>query len=441
MEYKNNMLKLPVYIPNYNISNNQETEKKTDKKYKYTYVNIDSLYRQTENVYEYSQYYYLDYNPFILNQNKTEIKLKLKQEYTNDFKNYDKITIEHIQPVIMIDFFNKLITIQNNKAIFNDLPEQLKFTNSDSNYFCTIQFDNVELQNNNENINSLFNFKKIYFLNDRYYLKISKDLNIFNSYNFSNVKVKIMFFYTYNIDYNTLEVSNKTNINFHTITKEKDYLIIKLNKGHNFIVNENNEEFYFGGQNVMIRKINNIALGYQNTNYYKYELKEQINNIVGIKIINSSFPCYINNITSNKNKLYFKTYNNVIVYNIQLENGYYSADLLQKTIKNKINNMKDFNFSSLTSNALNEMYSSLGVKNDNGNYYIESIRTNADNTYMISEITLKENKDNKIIYNVESKYCANGDKSNCKDVASVNNDFIIIKENNNYKVDSFILPD
>lgn len=109
--------------------------------------------------------------------------------------------------------------------------------------------------------------------------------------------------------------------------------------------------------------------------------------------------------------------------------------------KNKINNMKDFNFSSLTSNALNEMYNSLGVKNDNGNYYIESIRTNADNTYMISEITLKENKDNKIIYNVESKYCANGDKSNCKDVASVNNDFIIIKENNNYKVDSFILPD
>lgn len=109
--------------------------------------------------------------------------------------------------------------------------------------------------------------------------------------------------------------------------------------------------------------------------------------------------------------------------------------------KNKINNMKDFNLSSLTSNAVNEMYNSLGIKNDNGTYYIESIRTNGDNTYMISEITLKENKDNKIIYNVESKYCANGDKSNCKDVASVNNDFIIIKENNNYKVDSFILPD
>lgn len=340
MEYKNNMLKLPVYIPNYNISNNQETEKKTDKKYKYTYVNIDSSYRQTEDVYEYSQYYYLDCNPFVLNENKTEIKLKLKQEYTNDFKNYDKITIEHIQSIIMADFFNNLITIQNHKAIFNDLPEQLKFTNSDLNYLCTIQFDNVELQNNNENINLLFNLKKIYFLNDRYYLKISnKDLNIFNSYNFSNVKVKIMFFYTYNIDYNTLEASNKTNINFHTITKEKDYLIIKLNKEHNFIVDENNEEFYFGGQNVMIRKINNITLGYQNTNYYKYELKEQINNIVGINIINSSFPCYINNITSNKNKLYFKTYNNKIIYDIQLENGYYDADLLQKIIKDKINNI------------------------------------------------------------------------------------------------------
>ena len=47
MDYKKNMNKLPVYVPNYNILNNQETEKKTDKKYKYTYVNIDSMYRQT----------------------------------------------------------------------------------------------------------------------------------------------------------------------------------------------------------------------------------------------------------------------------------------------------------------------------------------------------------------------------------------------------------
>lgn len=343
MDYKKNINKLPVYIPNYNIQNNQETEKKTDKKYKYTYVNIDSSYRQTEDVYEYSQYYYLDYNPFVLNQNKSEIKIKLKQEYVNDFKNYDKITIEHIQPLIMTDFFNKLITIRNHKAIFNDLPKQLKFTDLNSNYLCTIQFDNIKLQNNNENINSLFNLKKIYFLNDCYYLKISdKDLDIFNNYDFSNIKIKIMFFYTYNIEYNNLETSNKTNINFHTVTKENDYLIIKLNKQHNFIIDENNEEFYFGGQNVMIRKINNITLGYQNSNYYKYELKEQINNIVSIKIVNSSFPCYINNITSSKNKLYFKTYNNEIIYNIQLENGYYDSDLLEETIKNKINDISLF---------------------------------------------------------------------------------------------------
>lgn len=109
--------------------------------------------------------------------------------------------------------------------------------------------------------------------------------------------------------------------------------------------------------------------------------------------------------------------------------------------ENKINNMNDFNFTSLTDNGLNELYSSFGIKNNNGTYYIDSIRTNADTTYMISEITLKENKDNKIIYNVESKYCASGEKDNCKDIAKVNNDFIILKEGNNYKVDSFILPD
>ncbi len=109
--------------------------------------------------------------------------------------------------------------------------------------------------------------------------------------------------------------------------------------------------------------------------------------------------------------------------------------------KNKINNMNDFNFTSLTNNAQNQLYKSLGVTNDNGTYYIDSLRKKGDETYMASEITLKENKDNKITYNVESKYCASGDKNNCKDIASVNNDFIVIKENNNYKVESFILPD
>ena len=109
--------------------------------------------------------------------------------------------------------------------------------------------------------------------------------------------------------------------------------------------------------------------------------------------------------------------------------------------KNKINNMSDFNFASLTDNALNQLYKTLGVANDNGTYYIDSLRKKGDETYMTREITLKENKDNKITYNVESKYCASGDKNNCKDIASVNNDFIIIKENNNYKVESFILPD
>ena len=109
--------------------------------------------------------------------------------------------------------------------------------------------------------------------------------------------------------------------------------------------------------------------------------------------------------------------------------------------ENKINNMNDFNFTSLTNNALNELYNSLNIKNNNGTYYIDSIRTEGDPTYMISEITLKENKDNKIIYNVESKYCASGEKNNCKDIANVNNDFIIIKVNDNYKVESFVLPD
>lgn len=338
---KNNMYKLPVYIPNYDLTDNKEVKQKTDMNYKYSYVNIDSMYRQTKDIYDYSQYFYLDTNPFIINQNKTELRIKIKSDYNTLFKNYDKIIIENIQPFILNDYFNNLITINNHKAIFNDLPDNLRFSNTNQTYLCTIQFNDITFENDNENINSLFNLKKIFLLNNQYYIKISdKAFYYFNNYDFSNVKVKILFFYAYDIDFNTLEMSSRTNTKFHIILKDKDYLIIKLNNEHNFVANENNEEYSFGGQNISIRRIDNITLGYQDTNYYNYELKEQINNIVDIRIVNSSFPCYINNITSGKNKLYFKIYNSEVVYSIYLNTGYYEADLLENTIKDKIKNIK-----------------------------------------------------------------------------------------------------
>lgn len=338
---KNNMYKLPVYIPNYDLTDNKEVKQKTDMNYKYSYVNIDSMYRQTKDIYDYSQYFYLDTNPFIINLNKTELRIKIKSDYNTLFKNYDKIIIENIQPFILNDYFNNLITINNHKAIFNDLPDNLRFSNTNQTYLCTIQFNDITFENDNENINSLFNLKKIFLLNNQYYIKISdKAFYYFNNYDFSNVKVKILFFYAYDIDFNTLEMSSRTNTKFHIILKDKDYLIIKLNNEHNFVANENNEEYSFGGQNISIRRIDNITLGYQDTNYYNYELKEQINNIVDIRIVNSSFPCYINNITSGKNKLYFKIYNSEVVYSIYLNTGYYEADLLENTIKDKIKNIK-----------------------------------------------------------------------------------------------------
>ena len=59
---KNNMYKLPIYIPNYDLTDNKEVKQKTDKNYKYSYVNIDSMYRQTKDIYDYSQYFYLANN-------------------------------------------------------------------------------------------------------------------------------------------------------------------------------------------------------------------------------------------------------------------------------------------------------------------------------------------------------------------------------------------
>ena len=63
MEYKNNMFKLPVYIPNYNISNNQETEKKTDKKYKT--VDYEGIFEY--GVYKIFNEKYLDFKDKVFN--------------------------------------------------------------------------------------------------------------------------------------------------------------------------------------------------------------------------------------------------------------------------------------------------------------------------------------------------------------------------------------
>lgn len=338
-----------IYIPNYLNKNESEKNIKREKddKFIYSYVLIDSRNRLISDNYEYSKYYYLDENPLIIQENSQIIKIKIKDFMKNDFKINDTISIENIQPFTFSDFFLNFVSIEPFKIIFNELPEYLQFTNLKNNYFCTIHFENLILEELDLDINTLFTYRKIYYTDKEdgtkeYFFKVSKKENqILSEFDFSYVKVKILFFYAYNVPFNNILDSENKDLNYHIITsKEENYLYLKINTLNNFKSTEDEENFIFGGNNVRIRKITNIIKGYTDTNTYRYELKERINNIVGVKIINSCFPCYINNITRNKNKLYFKIFNDRTIYNIQLDNGYYDCITLKKSIEEKIKNIK-----------------------------------------------------------------------------------------------------
>lgn len=341
-------MKRIVHIPNNSIEKNiyNKNITKTDDNYNYTYVLIDSRNRISTDYYEYSKYYYLDTDPLIIEENYQNIKVKIKDSFLSDFKVNNTITIENIQPFILNDFFLTLLTIESFKIIFLNLPEHLQFSNLENNYFCTIQFENLNLEDSVLDINTLFVNRKLYYEeiegNKKYFFKVSKKENqILKDFDFSYIKVKILFFYSYNIPFNDLLVTENKDLNYHVITSITDnYLHLKINTLNNFKSDENTENFAFGGNYVRIRKIIDIKKGYNDTNVYKYELNERINNIVGVKIVNSCFPCYINNITSNKNKLYFKIFNDQTIYNVQLENGYYDSFTLKKTIEEKIRNIK-----------------------------------------------------------------------------------------------------
>ena len=84
-------------------------------------------------------------------------------------------------------------------------------------------------------------------------------------------------------------------------------------------------------------------------------------------------------------------------------------------------------------------------KISNGKRYSEGMSRGDDITFIeTGDFVIKYNTDNKITFNVTNKYCAleeiPEDIKTCSDVARVTDEFIIVKENNNWKVESFELP-
>lgn len=345
-----------TYIPDFKLNKANQNEKQKDERYKYIYLNIDSRYRTKQPNYELSQYYRLDFNPLIIKPESNEIKIKLTTQITDNLKDNEMITIENIQPIQKTDYFANIFNFVKGSTnlYFKNLDERLKFSDNDNLYLCSLTFENIDDEILNMYSVNINHYKVIHrdFSNE-YSIKLSDgDISIIEKYNIEELKIKILFFYIYNIPLNEINANTKINeLNnkaYRLVNKKNDYYVFNTTTYSNLKQDEEYEEettYEFGGDNIRIRKINKIEGYYQNTNFYNYQFNETIKNIECIKIINSAFPCYINNVTSKNNKLYFKIYNNERIYSISLDTGYYTEKSLKTTIETKIKEIQLFSSS------------------------------------------------------------------------------------------------
>lgn len=344
---------LPTYIPDFKLKNivNNKQEDNRDEKYNYIYFNVDSRYRKKEQEFVLSNYYYLEPNPLIINSESDEVIIKINDNLVKDFKDIENITIENIQPIQISDNFDNIFNLspEDKSLIFKNLSDHLRFNINDNIYLCTIEFLNIDIKKFEEERGlNVLNYQVIHKVSDDYFININKDyLTTLKKYNLEDIKIKILFYYVYNIPFNDISanliIDSLNNKKYRTIFKKDDYYYFKVSTASNLQVSDIKEKstFAFGGGNVRIRQIKNINDNYQNNNYYEYEFKETIKNIESVKIINSAFPCFLNNITEKNNKLYFKLYNDNIIRSLSLNTGFYTTNKLKINIEKEIRNIKE----------------------------------------------------------------------------------------------------
>jgi hypothetical protein len=306
-------------------NSSQNTTTSTTKLLKYTYISIDSKNRDKEPTFTYSDPYYLRSNLIFLTKNSNTVYVKCGSEFLNVIKEGDYITLENLKPYTIENSANELlyqecnyIYINNNNFSGIDFDE-----NETYNYYCTIEFDDYSIN------------KIMFKTNNRIYFKISNDECEFY-YNLIKNKYNII-----------LKFHFQDNVPFYLINSGIPTNFYKMNNYHK-ILKTSKEGFYFNisissiaddvidSLNVKLKKILTISEYYPESNNYKISLNEYYNGITDINIVSSEFPAILNNITSNNNHLYFQVYPNTIIYDISLDEGYYTDEKLEKKIKEKM---------------------------------------------------------------------------------------------------------
>jgi hypothetical protein len=97
-----------------------------------------------------------------------------------------------------------------------------------------------------------------------------------------------------------------------------------------------------GGKNIQIMKIINTITGYPDADNYVIKLKKSFSNVTKIKLISTEFPYVDIAVQRNVNdKLFWKNIEDGdYIYEVQIDEGFYTGDSLLNKLKEKINQVK-----------------------------------------------------------------------------------------------------
>jgi hypothetical protein len=344
---------------------------------KTTLLNIDSAYRTTlpKNICQ-SNCIYLPNNPLTFTKGSNIINI-----YYPDHKliTGDNITIQNVEGYtkiinsslyLLTDFKYLMIVVDSNDI-------DIDYKNYTPELYCNIDIVGEQTENNligNITFNTLIGVKKLLLINDiakSHFATIEPIIqSIVNSTEQSIIEQKCLFielpieFNSINNEYIQINQIFKIsylhiggiklgylNANFpiNNYNYQSNFEVYDIIDTNNFLIKVNNKSYgniIFGGNKIIVMKILDTLIGYPDADEYVINLKRSFTNITNIELVSTEFPYVDIVIKKNVNdKLYWKNIedgNNI--YNIIIDEGFYSSDTFIKQLQVKMNLVKRINY-------------------------------------------------------------------------------------------------
>jgi hypothetical protein len=335
---------------------------------KYNCINIDSKYRNKEDVMNIEQYLKLVENPLFFKNNSNILQIKITDAH-NYFKPNDKITLQgfnfYTENYKNLNFYfnneTNQVVINLNPNYLNPIPyynvliEISNVSNNGSNYFKNIPLNVINDIQNIFLITNQSNETKMAFNMPMNFYTDNANFNILTS----NCTIKYYFLGNYPINYiNSALPKTLYNLNSYFIIDDvnSEYIFVRLTNNISLIKSStinlngiwiNDDVFQTGGNAIQIGKIQNIEYAYKSSSNYKVFFKK-IDNIACIKMISSEIPktdkliyksTNINlNIINSNNYFYWQNAldDDKVIHKIEIPTGNYSPKELTTTMENLI---------------------------------------------------------------------------------------------------------